>query len=286
LGFRLFLFVFMLLMFFLFILNCIFSNVFFWWRVFILITLTFVFLSKVELLFSNVLNYFLLQEFLGLIFLLTTGALVQYLFLLIKVGVSPLHFWIFSVVNNLTSNLVVWFLTFQKLPFLPVLVSIFSIYWSAILVLGVFICSLQLFLIKYSKFMFVISSTESFNWILLGLFLGIWGANILFIYYMLNMFFLLSPTSHSLVEFVKIETYLVFLNMPLTVIFFVKLFRLKVLRLYIDFYTLVLLLTLFMSSLSILVWMLSYSLRKTVYYENSFNSWRFLIYPLGLILFF
>lgn len=49
------------------------------------------------------LNYFIIQEFIGLLFLVFSGFIFQFLILIVKVGVSPLHFWIYSVVGSINN---------------------------------------------------------------------------------------------------------------------------------------------------------------------------------------
>ena len=83
----------------------------------------FIFLIKSEGKIKNLLNYFILQEVLGLFFVFLKNFVFQILIILIKVGVRPLHFWIFSVVVGLRINLIFWFLTFQKLVYLSILIN-------------------------------------------------------------------------------------------------------------------------------------------------------------------
>lgn len=145
------------------VLNFFSSNVLLWWRVFLLITVVFVCLSKGVGSYSSVLNYFVIQESLGLFFLVFNFFLLQFFIVILKIGVAPFHFWVFSVTSFLYDWLLMWFLTFQKLPFLPVLVQLFSFKMVFVFFLGVCVCYLQLFVLKSYKNMMIVSSTESFN---------------------------------------------------------------------------------------------------------------------------
>jgi hypothetical protein len=89
---HLFLYYFFFIFFLYFILNILTQNIIVWWSVFIIITMSFVFLHKLQGDYSNSLNYFVLQEFLGFLFLILISFMVQFLVFFIKVGVSPLHF--------------------------------------------------------------------------------------------------------------------------------------------------------------------------------------------------
>lgn len=86
----------------LFLLNLFTCNLVFWWSVFLAITILFIFINKSNGSISAILNYFVIQEFLGLVFLLLNFYLVQFVILIIKVGIAPFHFWVFSVVNSLS----------------------------------------------------------------------------------------------------------------------------------------------------------------------------------------
>lgn len=86
---------------FLFCLNCLTVNVLVWWSSFLLITLIFSFLGKESVRCVGVLNYFVIQESLGLFFLVFRVRILQFLVVMIKVGVAPLHFWLFRVTNDL-----------------------------------------------------------------------------------------------------------------------------------------------------------------------------------------
>lgn len=82
-------------------LNFFSSNILVWWSVFLLITVIFVCLSKGIAVYAGVLNYFVIQESLGLFFLVFNAFLLQFFIVMMKIGVAPLHFWVFSVTNSL-----------------------------------------------------------------------------------------------------------------------------------------------------------------------------------------
>lgn len=282
-----FIYYFFMLMFIFFFFNFLYRNIFFWWRIFVLITLTFIFLIKVEGSFSSSLNYFLVQEFIGLIFLVFTGSFLQFLVLILKIGIAPFHFWVFSVVSSLKGYLLIWFLTFQKIPFVPVLVYLFSFFWLFLVLFGLFTCYLQIFVLKNLNFLYLISSTESFNWIFVGLFFGIWGFTLLFFYYFFNIVFLITFVSNFYSQsFLNLETFLVFLNLPLTVSFFIKVFILSISLIIYDFYFLILLVIIFFSSIALVSWFISFSLFSFKLIEEKFGYTFFILYVVFFIFFF
>ena len=66
-----------------------------------MITIFFVMLNKNINSFNSIINYFIIQESLGIFFLIFTISNLQIVVLLIKIGVAPFHFWVFTVINDL-----------------------------------------------------------------------------------------------------------------------------------------------------------------------------------------
>lgn len=50
------------------------------------------FLGKHFVKYVSIVNYFIIQEVLGLLFLVFRGLILQLLILIMKIGVSPFHF--------------------------------------------------------------------------------------------------------------------------------------------------------------------------------------------------
>nr|YP_009026498.1 NADH dehydrogenase subunit 2 [Rhigonema thysanophora]AGZ90406.1 NADH dehydrogenase subunit 2 [Rhigonema thysanophora] len=205
---------------------CFLSNYLVWWSIFILMTLIFVFLGKEGCSFKSCLNYFVIQESLGLIFLVFCGSAAQLFLVMMKVGVAPFHFWLFSVTDGFMDFLLIWFMTFRKLPFFPVLVCLGSSILLFLLVFGIFLCYTQFFVLKGAKNLFIISSTESFSWVFMIFMLSMSGTFFLFFYYLLLMVFLFPKLGSGETSYISWETLLVFLNVPFSVSFFIKIFSL------------------------------------------------------------
>ena len=237
------------------------NNVLIWWRVFLIMTLLFVMLNKINISFNSLFNYFVLQESLGLLFLLLMGNL-QLIILFLKVGVAPLHFWIFSVTNSVFGFNLMWFLTFQKLPFLFVIMQIVNVKFLFFLFIGLLLCLLQMLLIKSFKNLLILSSTESFNWILLRYVFSILNVIIIFLYYFFIIIILIPKFTVNFNEFVDWETVLVFLNLPFSVNFFVKIFALINIVNWINFWILFLLFLIFISIISLSFWLVSLSVKN------------------------
>nr|YP_009162835.1 NADH dehydrogenase subunit 2 [Gnathostoma spinigerum]AKM22100.1 NADH dehydrogenase subunit 2 [Gnathostoma spinigerum] len=274
--------VFLVLM--LLILSFVTSNVLIWWSVFLMMTIVFCFLSKGDLGYSSLINYFIIQETLGLFFLVFNFSFFQSLIVMMKVGVAPLHFWVFSVTNGLSSYMIMWFLTFQKMPFFPVLIQVFDWMLIVFLVFGIIFCFVQLFLMKGYKNMMIISSTESLNWILLMVFFSMFDVVFLFVYYFFFMMFLMPYFSKKEGLFFNWEMILVFMNVPLTVNFFIKIFSLFNLFKMESVLVLLMLFLMFMTMISLSVWMVNLSTIIEKSELNSSSIFYFMVLPLMVLM--
>ncbi len=261
-------------------------NVIYWWRIFLLITLIYIFLGKHYIKYVSIVNYFIIQEILGLLFLVFSGIFLQLLVLIIKVGVAPFHFWIFSVVYSLDNYILIWFLTFQKLPFIPVLLLLFHYMFLFMVFIGLLFCYLQIYNIKNFKLIIVLSSTESFNWILLGLLFGVFGFIFIVLFYFINIIFFIIFINVNNFSFLNLETVLIFLNIPIGVVFFVKIFMLYLGFLIFDFFVFFILFLIFLSSISFIYWLIIQNIISTSIFKNSYINLYFFVYFLCLIVFF
>ena len=259
------------------------NNLLIWWSIFLIITIIFTILNKSNKRYSRIFNYFVIQETLGLLFLIFSIGFFQFFIILIKIGVAPLHFWIFNVTNNIFSFSLMWFLTFQKLPFLVILLQIFWLSSIYLLILGLIICYFQIIILKNYKNLIIISSTESFNWIILGLLFSFLNSFYLFLYYFLLIVILINKFNKLNLNFVNWETTLVFLNIPFSVSFFVKIFSLSELIKIESFFILILLFIIFLSVLSFSYWIINLRIKNNE--DNRINNkfFYFLLFPLILL---
>nr|YP_009391093.1 NADH dehydrogenase subunit 2 [Caenorhabditis castelli]ARV88357.1 NADH dehydrogenase subunit 2 [Caenorhabditis castelli] len=259
------------------------NNVIVWWSIFLLMTIVFTLLNKSNKSYTSVFNYFVIQESLGLLFLVFSSGFLQFFVILMKIGVAPLHFWIFNVTNNIFNYSLMWFLTFQKLPFLTILLQLFWLSSTYLLLFGLLVCYLQLFVMKSYKNLLIISSTESFNWIIMGVFFSFFNSLYLFLYYFVLMVLLISKFSKGSKNFINWETMLVFLNIPFSVSFFVKIFSLSEIFKFESFFVLLLLFLMFLSVLSFSFWLINLSMKNNTDISNNNKMNYFLIFPLMVI---
>lgn len=271
------------MVFFLTILSILTNNVVVWWSVFLLITVLFTLLNKRNKSYRSIFNYFVIQERLGLLFLVFTRGFFQFFIIMMKIGVAPLHFWIFNVTNNIFNFNLIWFLTFQKLPFLVILLQMFWLNATILLITGLLICYLQIFLLKSYKNLIIISSTESFNWIIIGVFFSFFNSLYLFFYYFVLIVMLISKFSKQNINFVNWETTLVFLNLPFRVSFFVKIFSLREIIKFESFFVLLLLFLMFLSVLSFSFWLINLSMKTNLRIQNNNKFIYFMCIPLIVV---
>nr|QZH43794.1 NADH dehydrogenase subunit 2 [Cylicostephanus minutus] len=273
----------MMFVIFLSLLSLITNNILVWWSVFLLMTLVFVMLNKQTNSFSSLFNYFVMQESLGLLFLMFSFGYLQLLIVMFKIGMAPFHFWIFSVTNGVFGFNLMWFLTFQKLPFLLIFLQMMMAKLIFFLMLGLFFCLFQMLLVKTYKNLLILSSTESFNWTTLGFAMSFLNVLFLFVYYFLLMLMIIPKFEMiNVSNMVGWETMLVFMNLPFSVNFFVKIFSLSEILKVQGAGILVLLFMMFFSVLSLSFWMVNLS---TKYYKmTKYNKSIFMfIIPLMLI---
>lgn len=260
------------------------NNILVWWSIFLLITLVFVILNKKLRSYGALFNYFVMQESLGLLFLIFSFGFMQLLIVIFKIGIAPLHFWIFRVTNRVFGFNLMWFLTFQKLPFLLIFLQIIVRGVIYLLILGLLFCLFQILLIKTYKNLLILSSTESFNWITLGFLISFLNILFIFVYYFLLILIIIPKFEFfNVSNFVGWETILIFINLPFRVNFFVKIFSLSEILKVHRFNFLFLLFLIFFSVLSLRFWMVILSTKLHIVFKYSKSLFLFFV-PLTLII--
>lgn len=266
--------------------SIIVNNFVIWWSIFLFITLIFLIINKSSIRYVSLFNYFILQERLGLLFLLFFFGFSQYIILIFKVGVSPLHFWLFGVVNYLRGFRFVWFLTFQKLPFLVVMIQIYWFNSFLLLFFGILFCIFQIFFFKSYKKLFLISSVERFNWVIIMMTFSFFNVFFLLFFYFIIIFFLIGNFSLLDNNYLGWETILIFLNIPFGLGFLIKIFSIDLMVLFSGLMVLILLVFIFLSFISFSFWLIN--LRTKFNLFNSINNVNFmyLYLPLMILLIF
>nr|YP_010332257.1 NADH dehydrogenase subunit 2 [Tetrameres grusi]UNY39756.1 NADH dehydrogenase subunit 2 [Tetrameres grusi] len=225
-----------------------------WWSVFVVCTFIFLFVAKDSVFYGGLVNYYVLQELCGYYFLVFNNWKIQFLVLALKVGCAPVHFWLFSVVECLNKWFVMWFLVLQKLPYLFVMINFCSDFFFFFLFFGMVICYLQFFLVRSVLSMLVIGSTESFSWLL---FLSMFSFGEIFFFFFFYYFVMFCVVMYFFAGgrgVLNFELVFVFMNIPLSVTFLLKVFLL-VSSVGVGLYYLFLLLFLSVFSLGFCYWL-------------------------------
>nr|YP_004927935.1 NADH dehydrogenase subunit 2 [Wellcomia siamensis]ACV96771.1 NADH dehydrogenase subunit 2 [Wellcomia siamensis] len=260
-------------------------NVLLWWSVFVFMDLVFIFICKENSSFCSILNYYIFQECLGLLFLIFIFNFLQCLILMSKMGLLPLHFWLFVVVGGLKSWLLMWFLTWQKLPFMGVLMMILVNELFFLFIFSFFLVYFQLFVVKNFKFMIVLSSTESFNWILLGYLFSFFNGFFLFLYYFfLSIFLVPFFSSEVVLEYDWLVIYM-YMSMPLGMSFFIKFFMVSYLFFFNCIWFIVVMIFLFISFLALFFWMVLKGAKESFFFNKLSIGFYLIVGSLFLVLF-
>lgn len=217
-----------------------------------------------------------------MIFIFFNRVKIQALVIIIKLGIRPLHFWILSILNGLTLYLVFWFFTLQKLVYLGVLIVFYSNLFF-FLIIGIFLCFIQIvFLFDYLKII-LINLTERLNWLLIFIFFRTTDGVFVVFYYLVLLFFLLRKNLNRerglnwLLVFVLI-------NVPLSFRFFIKVYFLLSFSDYIFLFLFVLLILILIRFIGLLKILINGRLK--INFKRFFENLFFIFLIQFLILFY
>lgn len=102
-------------------------NIVFWWGITVVFTVLGVFKLKAGGSSKrSMLSYFIFEEFLGLIFLLSFNSLLLTALVIFKGGFAPFHFWLGKVLLSSGGTSFGWILTVQKLPYYVMVLQLWS----------------------------------------------------------------------------------------------------------------------------------------------------------------
>nr|QXT44859.1 NADH dehydrogenase subunit 2 [Crassicauda sp. Ningbo-2019]WHL46730.1 NADH dehydrogenase subunit 2 [Crassicauda magna] len=264
--------------------NFILVDYFIWWSVFVISTFIFVIYLKSYVDVYCLVNYYLIQELCGYFFLIFSNFYCQILLLMVKAGVAPFHFWLFSVTSRLISWFLMWFLVLQKMPYFPVIFNFCGMELFFIIFLGLFFCYLNNFFCRDASNMLVIFSTESFNWLLLFSLFSFGSVYFFFLYYYFIMIFII-PFFSSFYNCMSWELILLFFNIPLGLTFFLKIMVLFYGAALSGIYMLLVLFLMLMFSVSVIYWILMSSMYFSYGLKN-INFYFFFFLPSMFLLFF
>jgi hypothetical protein len=266
----------LLIVFFLIFFRIISRNIFVWWIIFFLLSLITIFLGKFYLInFIVLLNYFLFQEVLAFLFIINLRELFIFFVLLIKIGIRPLHLWIFLIFNSINSFILLWFLVLNKIPYINIIL-LFSLRLIIIIILGLILLFFQMFKISNMKILIILLRVESLNWIIIINIGEIEFIEQFFIYLFIGLYFL---GYNRIYNFYSFEKLLFILSSPLIFIFFLKINFIENLSLINNNILIQIFLTYFLNFISILYFLEEVLLRLKLNFNKNYDS-MFLIFTI------
>lgn len=170
-----------------------------------------------------------------------------------KIGILPFHYWVYIVMDGLSGFLVLWFLTFQKLPLMGVFMMLMVYEVVLMLVLGFFMCFFHLYVVKDYKLMLILVSCESFNWIMICYIFSVVSGLLLFLYYFFFRVLIIPVFSRFFEVDFEWLVVIVYINVPLGVSFFVKVLTLSVVMPSLGFWVVLVFFLIFMNFISLMV---------------------------------
>nr|AJI44490.1 NADH dehydrogenase subunit 2 [Acrobeles complexus] len=179
-----------------------------WWGVLFLHSLVFMAMMKMYWGRFTLINYFLVQEMSGSLMLLS--ALWEEglsLFLMVKMGASPLHFWVFNVCSEMPGEYLMWFMTVQKLPFMSVMSGVLNESLLLVLLFGVVVCNLQAMLHSSFRQLIILGSTDTLSWNLLWMSLESGESVFSYVLYVVSTWFLLGSVVENS-DFESVESFM------------------------------------------------------------------------------
>jgi hypothetical protein len=196
------------------------TNIIFLWRILFIFSLFFIIIRKIFFISINLLiNYIIFQEFLGFIFLLNITHWIQLIVIFIKRGTAPLHFWMFFIINYLKRFLIIWIFLINKLIYYCIYLYIIC-NWVYLLLLGILFVYIQIIKHTHFKILFMYSSLESFNWILIGLIFSIIRFLIFYIFYLMTYLIIINLFFSNF--FYLFDTIFIFIALPFRFRFILK----------------------------------------------------------------
>lgn len=194
---------------------------FIWWRLYLLITMIFIYMIKYDGLEST--RYFVVQEIIGFLFIILVFDVLQSLFLILKIGFSPFHFWIFMVIDGCKGFLFLWFLTIQKMPYIFSILYVYRNIIYFLVLFGILVCVVQVYFMSNRKYLYFVNSTDSARWIFLGILMFFFEFFVVYFFYVMSLVFILFYFNYLNFD-LNWELALFVMNIPLSINFFIKIF--------------------------------------------------------------
>jgi len=182
----------------------------------LLMLTTFIFLFMLDRKKISI-TYFMIQELLNYLFLLSNNLILSSIFLRTKMGLSPFYAWVILIIKDLSKMELTWLLTVSKAPTGVLLVKLMSSIIFTLLVSGLVITSFMMLLVSDRKGLIMLRRSSTTTMPILFLVKS---------YYLLLVYFLLFYWLFSERGWERIATtrllVLVLMSLPILPIFLLK----------------------------------------------------------------
>nr|QJQ35665.1 NADH dehydrogenase subunit 2 [Acrobeloides varius] len=208
----------------------IINNFIIWWCIFIIFTM--VGLLKLKLNSSSINSifyYFLIQEMLGLLFMMNFSSFFQLFIFFMKGGFAPFHFWMVKVLHISSWFSFSWMLTIQKMPYYFIVMMFWNWSWFLWVLMGSLVPLLQSLLVKSVWYQIFLLLTSSGN----NMLMLIWFEPLMCVYtlpfYLIFMNYMMNGLSNQGLIGITYEFIFLLMSFPGGLPFYIKLFSLSLL---------------------------------------------------------
>jgi hypothetical protein len=192
-----------------------------WWRTFLLTRLALALIRWGRgILPYTLFLYFYIEELLGLFFLIRPHRRWARRILIIKIGAGEWFFWSFFIVLEWKRLSLLWFLFYNKLPYLAPLLRLREERNSLELVIGLIFLLPLIWIVKRFNALLLFRRTESFTLLLLNLKEGYLEIEILLLFYSINFLLIFRGSSEAFRR--ELEKMFYFFRIPVRLSFFIK----------------------------------------------------------------
>lgn len=208
----------------------IINNFIIWWCIFIIFTI--VGLLKLKLnsaSINSIFYYFLIQEMLGLLFMINFSSSFQLFIFFMKGGFAPFHFWIVKVLHISSWFRFSWILTIQKIPYYFIVIIFWNWSWFLWVLIGSLVPLLQSLLVKSVWYqIFLLLTSRGNNMLIL-----IWFEPLICVYtlpfYLIFINYMMNGLRNQGLIGVTYEFIFLLIRFPGGLPFYIKLFSLSLL---------------------------------------------------------
>lgn len=171
---------------------------------------------KINIFF--IIFYFILQEIIRLLVLIN---FYNYLFLIIKFGISPFYFWTLYIYPFIKNTIIMIILLWIKFIFINIIITFFII--NIIIIIGLILIFINYYKIKSKFYLIILSSLESFNILIINIKYNYCNFYYFFFLYILRFFII--KNFNNIRNFNLI--WIIIIRIPLTINFIIKIIILK-----------------------------------------------------------